>query len=88
MPNKITILRHNESLNKFCIRKVGEAQKINEMGIEADVVFVPLWDLMTLKRVAHSLCHHLFFTGDRDVGALQLYPLHWLQHHHWHQQVL
>lgn len=22
MPNKITILRHNESLNKFCIRKV------------------------------------------------------------------
>lgn len=22
MPNKITILRHNENLNKFCIRKV------------------------------------------------------------------
>lgn len=29
MPNKITILRHNESLNKFCIRKVGEARKIS-----------------------------------------------------------
>lgn len=25
MPNKITILRHNESLNKFCIRKVNES---------------------------------------------------------------
>lgn len=39
MPNKITILRHNESLNKFCIRKVGEAQKINERALK------PMWCL-------------------------------------------
>lgn len=30
MPNKITILRHNESLNKFCIRKVCKPETLME----------------------------------------------------------
>lgn len=35
MPNKITILRHNESLNKFCIRKVSGLLKMDQERIKS-----------------------------------------------------
>lgn len=70
MPNKITILRHNESLNKFCIRKVNERRgRTAPSG--------------NLKRM---LIRSLFaFAGDWDIRAMQLYSLHWIQHHNWHK---
>lgn len=59
------------------------------------------WDLQILRLLIHicqctgnwltsATCPLLsfWFSGDWDLGAMQLYSLHHLQHHYWDQQVL
>lgn len=90
MPNKITILRYNDNLNKYCIRKVSvtcgrSLSSDYKLYYQLEIKQVQ-YAVIEASLSPHASVFHL--AGDWNSGALQLHPPDQLQHHHRHQQVL